>query len=95
MPLIIPLAYYFLLPSSSAFLFSESPSDYDDALLSGGSAVLPYTPLAAAEDVAGEEEGNLPSGPKRGVSLSVSDKMRIVQPLLLRYMLPLCESITV
>ena len=52
---------------------------------------LPYTPLAAAEDEVGEEEGSLPSGPKRGVALSASDKWRIVRPLMMKYMLPLCK----
>ena len=48
-------------------------------------------PLAASEDEVGEEEDSLPSGPKRGVALSASDKWRIVRPLLMRYMLPLCK----
>ena len=90
LPLVIPLTYFFLLPRRSAFLDTLSDSAYDDNLSPVPTTSLPYTPLAA-EDEAGEEEGSLPSGPKRGVSLSASDKWRIVQPLLMRYMLPLCK----
>lgn len=54
---------------------------------------MPYTPLATADDdLAGEEESSLPSGPKYNVFLSASDKWRLVRPLLVRYMLPLCKS---
>lgn len=53
---------------------------------------LPYTPLAAAEDEVGEEEGSQPPGPKRGVALSINDKWRLVKPMLPKYMLPLCKS---
>jgi len=85
----IPLTYYCLLPSNSVFLFSVRPSEYDDVPPTGILSTLPYTPLPATEDAAGEEEGSLPAGPKRGVSLSISDKLRLVRPLLLKYMLPL------
>ena len=50
---------------------------------------LPYAPLATAEEEGEDEEA---SGPKRGVALSAGDKWRIVKPLLMRYMLPLCKS---
>jgi len=94
MPSIIPLTYFFLLPHSSAFINSAAPSNYQDTfspppVLSS----LPYTPLATAEDEAGEEEGSLPAGPKRGIALSPSDKWRLVRPLLMKYMLPLCKSL--
>lgn len=52
---------------------------------------MPYTPLAAAEDEEGEEEGTMSSGPQRGVALSVADKWRLVKPLIPKYMLPLCK----
>ncbi len=52
---------------------------------------LPYTPLAAAEDEEGEEEGTMSSGPQRGVALTIADKWRLVQPLIPKYMLPLCK----
>ncbi|KAJ7481736.1 batten's disease protein Cln3 [Mycena latifolia] len=86
MPLIIPLTYYVLLPRPSAFLASSAA--YEDPP-SATTANVPYTPLATTEDdLAGEEEGSSPSGPKH-VSLSPSDKWRLVRPLLVRYMLPL------
>jgi battenin len=95
MPLIIPLTYYFLLPSPSSFLYATTPTVYND-LLSPPPPIsaLPYTPLPEAEDEEGEEEGTIPSGPKRGVALSIADKWRLVKPLIPKYMLPLCESIT-
>jgi len=88
LPLVIPLAYFFLLPRRSAFL---PHSTYEDVLSPAmpTTTSLPYTPLAASEDEAVEEEGSIPSRRKRGVTLSVSDKWRIVKPLLMRYMMPL------
>ncbi|KAF9485639.1 batten's disease protein Cln3 [Pholiota conissans] len=90
MPSIIPLTYYFLLPTPSAFLYPMNPTDYND-LLSPPPPIsaLPYTPLPEAEDEEGEEEGTTTSGPKRGVALSVADKWRLVKPLIPKYMLPL------
>ncbi|KAF8810270.1 hypothetical protein BYT27DRAFT_7336770 [Phlegmacium glaucopus] len=89
-PLAIPLTYFFLLPRSSAFLYPLPRSAYEDILTPAvPTTSLPYTPLATSEDEAGEEEGSLPSGPKRGVSLSASDKWHITRPLFMRYMLPL------
>jgi len=90
LPLVIPLTYFFLLPRSSAFLYSSSDSTYEEISNSPvPTTSLPYTPLATAEDEVGEEEGSFPSGPRRGVALSAGDKWRIVKPLLTRYMLPL------
>lgn len=93
MPLVIPLTYYFLLPNTSAFLYPMSSTIYND-MLSPPPPIssLPYTPLAAAEDEEGEEEGTISSGPQRGVALSIADKWRLVQPLIPKYMLPLCKS---
>lgn len=51
-------------------------------------SAVPYTPLAADEE--GEEEGRLSPGPKKGISLTASDKWRLVKPLFGKYMLPLC-----
>jgi hypothetical protein len=87
-PMLVPLTsslqYYFLLPRPSVFLEA-----YEDST----SPVVPYTSLATAEEeLTGEEEGSLASVPKYNVSLSASDKWRIVRPLLIRYMLPLCTS---
>lgn len=84
MPLITPLAYLFLLPSSESFVFSDVSPQFIRS--------LPYTPLAAAVDEEGEEEGAFSYGPRKNVSLSLSDKWKIVRPLLPKYMLPLCKS---
>jgi battenin len=85
LPLVIPITYFFLLPPSSALLHIQ-----DAAPASSAAATLPYTPLAADDDEG--EEGVLPSGPKPSVSLSPSDKWRLVKPMLVKYMLPLCEQ---
>ncbi|PPQ92197.1 hypothetical protein CVT25_008971 [Psilocybe cyanescens] len=91
MPCVIPVTYFFLLPKPSAFLYAVTPA-FEDMISPPLPAIsaLPYTPLAAAEDEDGEEEGSLPSGPKRGVALTASDKWRLARPLLTKYMLPLC-----
>ena len=44
------------------------------------------------EEEGEEEEASFPSGPRRGIALTAGDKWRIVKPLLMRYMLPLCKS---
>jgi len=95
LPFITPLAYFFLLPKNTSFLYSPlSPSATRDIDYDGDSiATLPYTPLATGEDEIGEEEGSLPAGPKAGVALSMNDKLRLVRPLLAKYMLPLCTSV--
>ncbi|KAH9474723.1 Protein BTN1 [Psilocybe cubensis] len=90
MPCIIPITYFFLLPNPSMFLYAVTPA-FEDTMDPSAPAIstLPYTPLATAEDEDGEEEGTLPSGPKRGIALSASDKWRLAKPLLTKYMLPL------
>lgn len=91
MPFIIPLTYFYLLPHNSTFI-SLGPDEYEEETSLDGATALPYTPLPSAEDEDGEEEGSLPPGPRKGVSLSSSDKWRLVKPLLVKYMLPLCKS---
>ena len=86
LPVIIPATYFFLLPSSHTFLSIPDSSPF----LSPPTGE--YTPIATTEDeLAGEEEGSLSPGPKRGVALSLADKWRLVKPLLGIYMFPLCE----
>lgn len=86
MPLVIPLTYYFLLPTTAVFMFSGRTAAYDEDTPSSDSVtVLRYTPLS------GEEEGSTVPSAKMSTSLAFMDKMRLVRPLLLKYMLPLCE----
>lgn len=84
LPLAMPLTYFFLLPHNSAFLSSGIPASYEEQL--SPSQVIPYTPLTTTEDEDEEEEE---VSPKRKVALSLDDKLRLVKPLLLKYMLPL------
>ncbi|KAF5392778.1 hypothetical protein D9757_001015 [Collybiopsis confluens] len=98
LPFIIPATYFFLLPKSRVFLYTSIP-EIDSPTLNGhggdlgpGSA-MPYTPLTATdatEEELGEEEGSSrASGPRKNVALTMNDKLRLVKPLLGRYMLPL------
>lgn len=90
----MPLTYFFLLPQNTAFLSSSSSSstlaNYEEQ--TNPSQVIPYTPLATTEDGDEGEEEMLPPKPEEKVALSLDDKLRLVKPLLLKYMLPLCES---
>ncbi|KAJ3561689.1 hypothetical protein NP233_g10045 [Leucocoprinus birnbaumii] len=84
-----PLTYFFFLPHNTAFLFSHTPTNYEEVSPSDVVSGLPYTPLATNDDDIGEEEGTLGAGPKRKVALSLDDKWHLVKPLLTKYMLPL------
>ncbi|KAJ3761422.1 batten's disease protein Cln3 [Lentinula raphanica] len=79
LPFIIPATYFFLLPNNSAFLYSSSPpSGYESA--NGPGHAMPYTPLAATdEEEEGEEEGILRAGPRKNVSLTFNDKVRLFE----------------
>ncbi|KAF9011963.1 batten's disease protein Cln3 [Cyathus striatus] len=90
LPLLIPITYFFLLPPPVSFL-TNFRTAYDDAISPAPNTALPYTPLAGGEvgEAEGEEEGSLPAGPRRGVSLTLDDKWRLVKPLIWRYMVPL------
>ncbi|KAH6891774.1 batten's disease protein Cln3 [Coprinopsis sp. MPI-PUGE-AT-0042] len=89
MPLIIPLTYFKLLPSQSAFLNSITPTVFDDAFSPPPArSALPYTPVAL-DDEEGEEEGSHAPGPIKSMHLTMRDKFQLVRPLFFKYMLPL------
>ncbi|KZS96975.1 batten disease protein Cln3 [Sistotremastrum niveocremeum HHB9708] len=79
-PLIIPLAYFFLLPSTSQFLDIEISSLTEDSGANEYSAVPVLDPNEASE---------APLLVAPGVSLTLAEKLALVKPLLLQYMLPL------
>lgn len=76
MPLVIPIAYYFILPQPEAFTFINTSSFEEEEV------DAPYAPLPTDEDAIDVR--------KTSVSLTLEDKWVLVKPLLLRYMLPLC-----
>ncbi|KIO24392.1 hypothetical protein M407DRAFT_15430 [Tulasnella calospora MUT 4182] len=82
LPFVIPLAYFFLLPPAT---------DFQGVV--GTSAAYAAIPTADPSETPAEEfeesEAQASRGPKIRVSLSAADKLRLVRPLLLRYMLPL------
>ncbi|KAL0578345.1 battenin CLN3 protein [Marasmius crinis-equi] len=82
LPIIIPLTYFFLLPRSDSFVYSSLATE-------DGPSALPYTPLATTDDDDEAEEGRLPADLKVAPALSISDKWRLVKPLMAKYMLPL------
>ncbi|KAI0342458.1 batten's disease protein Cln3 [Trametopsis cervina] len=82
MPLVIPIAYYVILPLPEAFA-SVNISSLEEL---EEEVDAPYVALPTDEDV--------PETPKAYVSLTLSDKWILVKPLLLRYMLPLAAVYT-
>jgi len=78
MPFVTPIAYMFLLPRPSEFSDLEGDFERSDSVT--------YTPLATTEDEDVEEllDSKLPP-----VSLTATDKWRLLKPMLLKYMLPL------
>ncbi|KAK1236249.1 battenin CLN3 protein [Marasmius sp. AFHP31] len=81
LPLVIPLTFFLLLPPNDAFLYTALPANE-------AASTMPYTPLATNDDDEAEE-GHLPAEFKAAPALSISDKWRLVKPLLAKYMLPL------
>jgi len=82
LPLIIPLTYFLLLPRPSAFSQTDLPPSLEDA----SRIPTPYVAIPSEEiDQPVPEAGIF----KHTVSLSSSDKWRLVKPLLPKYMLPL------
>ncbi|KAI0791520.1 batten's disease protein Cln3 [Irpex lacteus] len=75
MPLVIPVAYYFILPHPEVFAAVPIPS-YEEEEVDA-----PYTPLPTDDSTA--------EAPKASIALSFEDKWQLVKPLLLKYMLPL------
>ncbi|KAF9009275.1 CLN3-domain-containing protein [Hymenopellis radicata] len=84
LPFVIPLTFFFLLPPSTSFISSTTSDDTDV------SYPIPYAPLQTADDDG--EDGSLLLIGRKHLSLSVQDKLELVKPLLLKYMLPLWDS---
>lgn len=86
--MIIPLTYFFLLPHLRTFS--------DVAFSSEVEQDVEYTPLPvheAEEEVEEEDLRTVVERPDKlyNVTLSLQDKWTLVKPLLMKYMLPLCE----
>ena len=90
MPLIIPLTYTLLLPKPAAFRTVALAEPYDDETI-GAPITASYAPIPTEDNLEEIEGSILTSPPKRPISLSLQDKWQLVKPLLMKYMLPLCE----
>ena len=89
LPFITPLTYLLVLPRPSAFTsVSFSPLNDGD---SDGDLPVPYTSLPTTDEDTIEQEQERFTHSKADTVLSLADKWRLAKPLLLRYMLPLCE----
>lgn len=82
LPFILPITYFFLLPRPAAF--SHLPSSTS------------YIPISADDvetgiddDVSTQDDTEISVEPKATAGLSAADKLRLVKPMLLKYMLPL------
>lgn len=99
MPFVIPLTYFFLLPRHRTFSSTLFPASISDATFN---APNEYTSIPSSDDEERSPDistGDLPpdayATDKFHIALKLSDKWLLVKPLLLRYMLPLCESLNV
>jgi battenin len=94
MPFVTPLTYFFLLPRPRAFealplhLFDDEPI--------GAPATSPYAPIPTGEDdaVVSGSTDDIPL-PAKHIALSIADKLVLLRPMLHKYMLPLCEFLSV
>jgi battenin len=86
LPFIIPLTYFCILPPAGGY------SAMVDSRVSWTGSGSEYTALPEDEI---ESEGVMPVGVASMIvpmpGLSSADKWRLVRPLLIKYMLPLCE----
>ena len=84
LPLTIPLVYFFLLPQPSFTPNQEEEVDGTELLATSSTG---YTRLPT------DEGGSLAIKHHRSetITLSASDKWRLVKPMIPKYMLPLCE----
>ncbi|KNZ79124.1 Protein BTN1 [Termitomyces sp. J132] len=85
LPFIIPLTYFFLLPPSSAFPHSSPSSPYEDYTSS------PLESTLTLDSDAKSYVEDLGIRNRSGVSLTLSDKWRIMKSSIVKYMLPACE----
>ncbi|KAH7912867.1 batten's disease protein Cln3 [Hygrophoropsis aurantiaca] len=93
LPFVLPLVYFLVLPRPAAFLHPSSrsyttiPCDETAIEVETDTSVIN---AAEESSLLGEEEpGIISSSPKDIVSLTASDKWRLVKPMLTKYMLPL------
>lgn len=84
MPLLIPLTYYLFLPHKNTIVPKLATDYVEDTDLD---STYSYAPIPVAECISGEDQAIFPS--QKGAFLSANDKWHLVQPLLLKYMLPL------
>lgn len=102
LPFVIPFTFFFLLPRPDAFS-SLSVALHPDIIVSSPSeyTALPSTDPSTnpEQEEDGDEisDGRAPqlSASKLHVSLSPADKWRLVRPLMVKYMLPLCTCLCV
>ncbi|KAG1900117.1 batten's disease protein Cln3 [Suillus fuscotomentosus] len=87
LPFILPLAYFFLLPRPAAFMHQSSSTSY---------TLVPADDLETEidDDLSAQDDVESRVEPKVTVRLSAADKWRLVKPMLLKYMLPLCIAPT-
>ena len=91
LPFVIPITYFLILPRPDRFVgrdFSVAEEDdFDNAPMTAS-----YTPLPRGEEdaVSVTESETVVKTP---VALSMEDKWRLAKPMLIKYMLPLCESL--
>jgi len=84
LPFLLPLTYFYLLPRPAAFLQLSSSTSY---------VPIPTDDLETGVD----DDESAPDGteinvePKVAANLSIADKWGLAKPMLLKYMLPLCE----
>lgn len=89
MPLAIPLTFFLVTPRPDALSSLSLPAEYGNESL-GVPSTVPYSAIPT-EDVDDDHDSSMSNvRTEKSFALSASDKWRLVKPLLLKYMLPLC-----
>jgi battenin len=87
LPFVLPITWHTILPKDPIVTSGMDPSSLSGDVENPNE----YTALPTQED---DEVSESSTGYPRGqVSISLQEKWEIVSPLLIRYMLPLCEPV--
>lgn len=92
LPFVLPAIYFGLLPDPTTIATTVPDDEYDNESMAE-SPTVSYAPVPTME-VSADEDNSATAAEDEAqhkVALTKSEKLCLVKPLLIRFMLPLCE----